>query len=422
MEPASPHPEPALPPEAYRAVRQRTLELAAPLSPEDQLVQSMPDASPTKWHLAHTTWFFETFLLQPHLPGYAPFHPAFGYLFNSYYEAAGERHERPKRGVLSRPPHAQVLAYRQAVDEAMERLLSTPLPPELEALVVLGLNHEQQHQELILTDIKHALSQNVLRPVYAPAPPSPPLAVQPLCFVRFEGGLGWLGDPGPGFAFDNERPRHQVFVQPFRLAQRLVTAGEFQEFIADGGYRRPGLWLSEGWDRVRQEGWTAPLYWEQREGEAWHFTLHGMERIDPAAPVTHLSFFEADAYAHWKDARLPTEAEWESAAAHTAPSPDAANFVETGLLHPGAAPAGDGVQQLLGDVWEWTRSDYGPYPGFRTAPGAVGEYNGKFMCNQYVLRGGSCASPRSHLRLTYRNFFPAATRWQFSGLRLAQEG
>jgi len=361
-------------------------------------------------------------VLEPHTPGYTAFHPAFRFLFNSYYEAVGERQERPKRGQISRPSLAEVLEYRRHVDAALERLSATSLASELRELLTLGLHHEQQHQELILTDIKHALFQNILRPAYAPARPRAPPEPVPLRFLSFEGGLHQVGASAEGFAFDNERPRHPVFVHPFRLAQRPVTAGEYQGFIADGGYQRAQLWLAEGWQLSRAEGWQAPLYWEQREGAWWHFTLRGMEPVEPAAPVTHLSLFEADAYAHWAGARLPTEAEWEVAANGGGSSPDTGNFAESGAFHPEPTSDGQGLLQLLGDVWEWTRSDYGPYPGFRTAPGAVGEYNGKFMCNQYVLRGGSCASPRSHLRTSYRNFFPAATRWQFSGLRLAQDG
>jgi ergothioneine biosynthesis protein EgtB len=404
----------------FAQVRAQTRALAATLSPEDCALQSMPDASPVKWHLAHVTWFFETFVLAGHVAGYAPFDPAFRVLFNSYYHGVGDQHPRAERGLVSRPDLATVLAYRAHVDAAMARLLAAPAAPALADLVELGLQHEQQHQELILTDVKHLLSRNPARPAFHPRWPLARVRPQSLAWHAYEGGLVRHGDDTDGFAFDNERPAHRVFVAPFALASRPVTHGEFAAFIEDGGYRRPELWLSLGWDAVRSRGWQAPLYWERVDG-AWRtFTLHGMADIDPHTPVCHVSLFEADAYARWADARLPTEFEWEHAARA---QPVAGNFVESGALHPlpaadapAAAPA-----QLFGDVWEWTRSDYAPYPGFRTAEGAVGEYNGKFMCSQYVLRGGSCASPRSHLRATYRNFFPPDTRWQFSGVRLARD-
>ncbi len=405
----------------FEAIRRATEALAAPLSAEDCALQSMPDASPVKWHLAHTTWFFETFILGAPGRDYRPFHPAFRVLFNSYYNGVGEKHPRPERGLLSRPDLAQVLAYRRHVDAGMRRLLDARLDPATLDLVELGLQHEQQHQELILTDVKHLFARNPLRPAYHPRVPLAEVKAHHAGWHAFAGGLLRLGDRGDGFAFDNERPAHEVYVAPFELASRPVTHGEYAEFMADGGYRRHELWLSAGWDIVQSRGWEAPLYWE-RHGERWRsFTLHGLVDIDVHAPVCHLSFFEADAYARWAGARLPTEAEWETAAAGVSIT---GNFCETGALHPlPAAGARDDTHpaQLFGDVWEWTRSDYAPYPGFRTAEGAVGEYNGKFMCGQYVLRGGSCASPRSHLRATYRNFFPPDARWQFSGVRLARD-
>ena len=403
----------------YLEVRAQTRTLAAPLSAEDCALQSMPDASPVKWHLAHVTWFFETFVLSEHMAGYAAFDPAFRVLFNSYYNGVGDKHPRPERGLVSRPDLRTVLAYRAHVDAAMSRLLVTELPPALAGLVELGLQHEQQHQELILTDVKHLLSRNPARPAYHPRWPLARVRPQALAWHAFAGGLLTHGHEGDGFAFDNEQPAHRVFVAPFALASRPVTHGEFAAFIDDGGYRRPELWLSLGWDAVQARGWQAPLYWE-RGGDTWRtFTLHGMADIDPHTPVCHVSFFEADAYARWAGARLPTEFEWEHAARC---APVAGNFAESDALHPlpAAEPPGAGPAQLFGDVWEWTRSDYAPYPGFRPAAGAVGEYNGKFMCAQYVLRGGSCATPRSHMRATYRNFFPPDARWQFSGFRLAQ--
>jgi ergothioneine biosynthesis protein EgtB len=401
--------------DALAEVRRATEALAAPLSAEDQMVQSMPDASPTKWHRAHTTWFFETFVLAPRAAGYRVFDDHYGYLFNSYYENVGPRHSRPARGMLSRPSGEEIARYRRHVDEALQRYLreGDPDAATLEA-IELGLHHEQQHQELMLTDVKHALAQNPLRPAYR-ADAAPPAAVEApaLAYRSVEGGLGSLGHDGAGFSFDNERPRHRAYVQPFALASRLVTCGEYLDFMADGGYARPTLWLSAGFEAVTRGGWTAPLYWEEREGAWWQFTLGGMRPVDRASPVTHISYYEADAFARWAGARLPTEAEWERAAEGVAV---AGSFVEAGRLHP--ALAGDG---LYGEVWQWTASAYLPYPGFVTAPGALGEYNGKFMIGQMVLRGGSCASPRSHLRATYRNFFPPDARWQFSGIRLARD-
>jgi ergothioneine biosynthesis protein EgtB len=405
----------------YDAVRRASIALAAPLTPEDCALQSMPDASPVKWHLAHTTWFFETFVLEPNAPRHAPFDPQFRVLFNSYYNAVGEKHPRPERGLISRPDLARVLAYRAAVDAALHELLARPLAPGLAALIELGLHHEQQHQELILTDVKHLFSANPLKPAYRPRWPLNTVSPQPMRWLSYEGGLHDFGHPGDGFAFDNEGPVHRAFVAPFELASRPVTHGEFAAFVADGGYRRPELWLSLGWDTVVARGWRAPLYWIERDaGRFSTFTLHGMADIDPHTPVTHVSYFEADAYARWAGVRLPTEYEWELAARD---APIEGNFAESGALHP--LPLSDPPQsgvpaQLYGDVWEWTSSSYAAYPGYRPAAGAIGEYNGKFMCGQYVLRGGSCATPASHMRATYRNFFPPDARWQFSGIRLAR--
>jgi ergothioneine biosynthesis protein EgtB len=404
----------------YHHVRRTTERLCAPLSAEDQVVQAMPDVSPTKWHQAHVSWFFDTFLLEPHLPGYAPRHPAYRVLFNSYYNGVGPQFARPDRGHLSRPSVAEVQAYRAWVDEGMTTLLEQTAQTrlaELAPLLELGLNHEQQHQELILTDIKYNLGVNPLRPAYhslrPPSGPAPPR----LAWREHAGGLQSIGHAGAGFAFDNEGPRHTVYLQPFRLADRLVTNGEYLEFVSTGGYRTAPLWLSEGWRTVQERGWQAPLYWERREDAWWTQTLSGLLPLDPHAPVVHVSYFEADAYARWHDVRLPTEYEWEHAAAA---EPVRGNFQDTGLFHPLPIGAAEG-SQMFGDVWEWTQSAYAPYPGYRTAPGAVGEYNGKFMVNQMVLRGGSCVTPQSHIRASYRNFFPPDARWQFSGIRLASD-
>jgi ergothioneine biosynthesis protein EgtB len=401
----------------FGQVRQRSVHLAEPLSPEDCCAQSMPDASPVKWHLAHTTWFFETFILEPRETGFQPFHPAFRVLFNSYYNGVGDKHPRARRGLLTRPALADVLAYRADVDRRMARLLARhPDDRELAALVELGLQHEQQHQELILTDVKHLLAQSPLFPAYldAPLPASRPAA--PLAWVEFDGGLAEVGHRGQGFAFDNELPRHRQYVAPFALASRLVTNADYLEFIEAGGYRDPALWLSEGWDMVRNGGLAHPLYWQQRDDGAWQeFTLHGLQKLDPARPVTHVSLYEADAYARWRGARLPTEAEWEFAARDVAIGCGDQNW------HPEPRAAGStGLAQMFGECWQWTSSSYAPYPGFAPAAGAIGEYNGKFMINQYVLRGSSCATPHGHARASYRNFFPAGARWQFTGIRLAR--
>jgi dimethylhistidine N-methyltransferase len=378
----------------------------------------MPDASPTKWHLAHTTWFFETFLLAPRVPGYKAFDPRFHYLFNSYYEALGPRQPRPERGLITRPSHADVIAYRRHVDEAMDRLLARG-DEDFADLLDLGLAHEEQHQELILMDILHLFAQSPLKPAYAPPRgASQPLAPDPLRFARFEGGLVEIGADGAAFAFDNETPRHKTWLEPFELADRLVTNGEWLQFMADGGYTRPELWLSEGWARARDEDWHAPLYWQEGE-DGWQvMTLHGLRRVEPAAPVSHVSFYEAEAYAAWAGARLPTEAEWEHAAQGL---PKAGNFLSSGRLDAVAPPPGAGLRQMFGDLWEWTRSSYSPYPGFQPAAGAVGDYNGKFMAGQFVLRGGACVTPQGHVRETYRNFFYPQQRWMFSGVRLARD-
>ncbi|WP_428121173.1 ergothioneine biosynthesis protein EgtB [Candidatus Poriferisodalis sp.] len=427
---------------AYRTVRAHTDALTAPLSDEDQCIQSMPDVSPTKWHRAHVTWFFETFLCKGHLDGYVEHDPAFGFLFNSYYESIGERHPRPERGNLSRPSCVDVAAYRRHVDEAMGRLLAGGLSAEIAELVTLGINHEQQHQELILMDIKHVLSCNpALWPAYCTPGQAAPVAHTGVVggsvkcagatrWASFEGGQIAVGHEGSGFAFDNEEPRHRVLVESFRLADRPVTCGQWLEFIADGGYETPTLWLSDGWGQRLSHGWEAPSYWHL-DDDGWQvFTLEGLKPVAADEPVCHLSYYEADAFARWAGARLPTEFEWEHAA-HGVPQ-----FGNIGIcagLHPVPVPvaapepstAGASrpvpLLQMYGDVWEWTSSPYAAYPGFRVAPGAVGEYNGKFMINQMVLRGGCCATPEGHVRPTYRNFFYPHTRWHFSGLRLAAD-
>ena len=413
----------------FRSVRDLTEALAAPLRPEDQVVQSMPDVSPTKWHRGHTTWFFETFLLEPTLTGYDAFDLEFGYLFNSYYETVGPRHPRSERGLVSRPSVEEVGRYRAHVDSAMEKLIdccSTDDWTRVSALVDLGLNHEQQHQELLLMDIKHVLSCNPLEPAYVEEAPPVARAPEPMRFRGYDGGLVEAGHIGPGFSFDNECPRHKVYLEPFRFADRLVTAGEWMEFMADGGYRQPELWLSDGWYAVQENGWDAPAYWRHDESDGWScFTLTGRRPIDPAEPVVHVSHYEADAFARFAGARLPTEFEWEHAVESEATPlerecsglPDSAP--RRARLQPAPATGGSGLRQAFGDVWQWTASAYLPYPRFAPAPGAVGEYNGKFMSGQMVLRGSACITPRGHARPTYRNFFPPSSRWMFAGLRLA---
>jgi ergothioneine biosynthesis protein EgtB len=386
----------------YATVRTTTEQLAAPLSAEDQTIQSMPDASPTKWHRAHTTWFFEAFVLGPHAPWYQPFRAEFGFLFNSYYEAVGPRHARPQRGMITRPGIDEIADYRAHVDAAMCRLLDPVPGPEVTTLVELGLHHEQQHQELLLMDIKHALSRHPFPTGYGAAPWVTPAALGAGGqWHGFDGGIVEIGHTGNGFAFDNEGPRHTALVHPFEIADRLVTCGEWLDFVDDGGYSRPELWMSAGWAEVQASEWSAPEYWYRTDGEWQAFTLAGLRAVDRAAPVEHVSWFEADAFARWAGARLPLEAEWEIAASVAG---------ERGL------PA-----DFHGYVWQWTASPYSPYRGFRPASGAVGEYNGKFMVNQYVLRGSAHATPPGHARDTYRNFFPAHSRWMFGGVRLARD-
>jgi len=408
----------------YREIRQLSETLCDTLEPEDCCIQSMPDVSPTRWHLAHTTWFFESFVLSK-LPNYSPAADQYAYLFNSYYNAVGEQFPRDRRGLLSRPTVEDVFGYRRSIDHRMRILLEEGTPPDLElnGILELGLHHEQQHQELILTDIKHVFSCNPLFPTYRPGEWTPPGKVNSLAWIEFDEGIQWLGHTGDGFAYDNESPRYRVFLENFELANRLVTCGEYLAFIDDGGYRRPELWLSAGWQAVGENGWNAPLYWIEQEGQWQHFTLAGLMPIDPSRPVCHVSYFEADAYARWAGARLPTEAEWENASLR---APLQGNFVDVLLsngtaIHSAAACGEDkSLSQMLGDVWEWTASSYAAYPGYQPDAGALGEYNGKFMCNQYVLRGGSCATSSDHIRRTYRNFFPTDARWQFSGIRLAK--
>lgn len=405
----------------YERVRDRTSAYCSGLSDADMTVQSMEDASPAKWHLAHTTWFFETFILKPHAPDYRVFHEAYDFLFNSYYEAVGARHARPKRGMITRPGKDEILAYRAHVDDAMQRLLANEVEAAVAELVALGLNHEEQHQELLLTDILHLFAQNPLYPAFSEPQPLP---LQPEVgdahFIAFDGGIYSVGHGGNGFAYDCEGPRHEVLLRPFKLADRLVTNSEWLDFIMDGGYRNAALWLSDGWALVNREGWEAPLYWHRDATGDWaQMSLKGAIPIDPNAPVCHVSYFEADAFARWAGKRLPSEFEWEVAAASV---PVTGNFAAPGRpLKPLPAAKGDGLRQMFGDCWEWTQSAFTAYPCFRPAEGAVGEYNGKFMCGQFVLRGGSCATPEGHIRATYRNFFYPHQRWQFMGLRLAED-
>lgn len=436
----------------FHAVRNFTNALVHGLAPEDCVVQSMPDVSPTKWHLAHTTWFFETFVLKKWVTGFRAVNPQYAFLFNSYYNAAGDMHRRDLRGLISRPTVDETRAYRSAIDDEIENLLTSAdetLLNEIEPVVILGIHHEQQHQELLITDIKHVLAQNPLHPVFRGRPPGTMAdgsASAPYQFIEFDEAIIDIGHDRNGFAYDNEGPRHHALVLPFSLASRPVTNGEYIGFIEDNGYARPEFWLSLGWMTVNDPataGWQAPLYWEKHDGQWWNYTLSGFRPVDPNEPVTHVSYFEADAFANWSRARLPTEFEWERASASIAIE---GNFVETESFHPNPMPSlphfaraslpvgengqGSGettaldqgnLYQMFGDVWEWTRSSYAPYPGYRAAPGALGEYNGKFMCNQYVLRGGSCATSCTHIRRTYRNFFQPEKRWQFTGIRLARD-
>lgn len=393
--------------------RAHSLALAAPLSPEDQVVQACDDASPTKWHLAHVTWFFETFILKRHLPGYALFDERFPFCFNSYYEAEGSRHPRGARGLLTRPTHEEVIAYRAHVDAGMRDVFAAGLSenPDIAALIEVGINHEQQHQELLLTDILALFAAQPLRPAYASTGPSRPAAITPLAFTEHAGGLVEIGHEGHGFSFDNEGPRHRTYIAPYALADRLVTNAEWLAFIADGGYRSPTLWLADGWALLQRENWRAPLYWEEQDGVWRQMSLYGLRPVDPSAPVTHVSFYEAEAFARWAGHRLPTEFEWEHAARR-------ASLGTSTSFAPVAKP---GDPQFFGSVWQWTQSAYLPYPRYRPAPGAIGEYNGKFMVSQQVLRGSSCVTPPGHARLTYRNFFYPHQRWQFTGLRLADD-
>jgi ergothioneine biosynthesis protein EgtB len=424
----------------FHQIRDFTNALCTDLEPEDCVVQSMPDVSPIKWHLAHTTWFFETFILKKFLPGYRAEIPEYAYLFNSYYNAAGDMHRRDLRGLLSRPTVKQAQRYRASIDSHVDNLLSgadEKLLDEIEPILVLGIHHEQQHQELLITDIKHVFAQNPLYPVFRSARVRHSVRAEertatechPYDFVDFDEAAMEIGHDGRGFAYDNEEPRHRVLVPPFSLATRPVTNGEYIAFIEDNGYARPEFWLSLGWMTINEQRWQAPLYWTKRDGAWWNFTLSGFRPVDESEPVTHVSYFEADAYANWAGARLPTEFDWERAALDC---PIEGNFVENELFHPVPVAVASAVSadklmqrqhlhQMFGDVWEWTRSAYSPYPGYRAAPGALGEYNGKFMCNQYVLRGGSCATSRTHIRRTYRNFFQPEKRWQFTGIRLARD-
>ena len=407
--------------ERFAAIRNVSLALAEPLSDEDCCAQSMADASPVKWHLAHTTWFFETFVLEKYEEDFKPFHAAFRVLFNSYYNGVGEKHPRPQRGMLTRPALSQVREYRANVDARITRTIAARgHEPAFRELVELGLNHEQQHQELILTDLKHLLSLNPLAPAYRAAAAQAAAPAAPHSWLSFKGGMVVLGAMEEGFSFDNERPRHDFFLGAYSLGSRLVTNGEYRAFIDAGGYDNAALWLSEGWDWVRTQRIECPVYWSRGSGGEWQeFTLAGLRMLDPEIPVAHVSYFEADAYARWAEARLPTEAEWEHAAARCSIE---GNFLDQATYHPQAAsPANKGPTQMFGDLWEWTSSSYAPYPGFRAPEGAIGEYNGKFMVNQYVLRGGSCATPHDHIRASYRNFFPTAARWQFTGIRLARD-
>lgn len=403
-------------------VRRQSEDLCAPLTPEDSVIQAMPDVSPPKWHLAHTTWFFEAFILKRYAPGYREYDAAYHHLFNSYYESLGDLYSRPQRGLIARPTAAEISRYRAYIDDAIQQFIfeaNDSLWQRVKPLFEIGLNHEQQHQELLLTDIKYNFSVNPTYPVYQPRKDAPGGNDSPLMFHAFAPELQQIGHDGQTFCFDNETPRHASFIQPFAVANRLITNAEYIAFIEDGGYENPLLWLSAGWDAVRAEQWAAPLYWQRRDGQWWHFTLHGLCPVDPLEPVCHVSQYEADAYARWAGKRLLREAEWEIVANQQTPD---GHFVESGRYHPRplTRPPTE-ITQMFGDVWEWTASPYVGYPGYQPSEGAVGEYNGKFMSNQMVLRGGSCATPHSHIRPTYRNFFPPNTRWQFTGIRLGED-
>jgi ergothioneine biosynthesis protein EgtB len=414
----------------FHEVRNFTTLLCEGLVPEDCVVQSMPEVSPTKWHLAHTTWFFETFILKKWIAGYQPVIPEYAYLFNSYYNAAGDMHRRDLRGLISRPTVDETKQYRASVDSHVGNLLAEADEEtlvELAPLITLGIHHEQQHQELLITDIKHVFAQNPLHPVYRQREADPPepdkIDIARMDVIEFDEAIVEIGHEGSGFSYDNEGPRHRALVPAFSLANRLVTNGEYLRFMEDNGYERPEFWLSLGWTTVNEQRWRAPLYWEKQDGRWCNFTLSGFRPIDEKEPVTHVSYFEADAFANWAGARLPTEFEWEHSAVNVNIHIDG-NFVESNRFHPRPLkqpPQDQHLQQMFGDAWEWTRSAYSPYPGYRAAPGALGEYNGKFMCNQYVLRGGSCATSRTHIRKTYRNFFQPDKRWQFTGIRLARD-
>ncbi len=403
----------------YRSIRSRTEEICKPLSVEDYVIQSMEDVSPTKWHLAHTTWFFETFVLREFDPSYVPLNEQFAYLFNSYYVQAGQRFSRPNRGLLSRPRVDEVFAYRKHVDDSMVRLLSEAGErEEIRSVMEIGLNHEQQHQELMVTDIKHVLSINPLLPTYRELQIPAHRSLDELMYTDIEESICEIGHSGDGFAYDNEGPRHRQFLESYQLAQRPVSNGEYLRFVNDGGYKNPLLWLSEGWNLVQEQGWQHPLYWLQENEEWSEFSLYGKISLVSDAPISHVSYFEADAYARWSGARLPTEFEWENAAQQVDMN---GHFSDEIIFNSRLeTEQTNDLAGMFGSSWEWTSSHYSPYPGYRPGPGALGEYNGKFMSNQFVLRGGSCATPSDHIRPSYRNFFPAGARWQFSGIRLAQ--
>lgn len=411
--------------ERYQHIRCQSEKLVSPLSPEDAVVQAVTEASPTKWHIAHVTWFFEMIVLRAHLQDYRLFDNRYPYLFNSYYNTLGERISRDQRGLISRPTLSDIYDYRQYVDRHMTDLLNgcdERTFASIEPLIMIGLQHEQQHQELLLTDIKCTLSFNPIKPVYKERRATEGGNAGPMRFIEFEGGIKTIGHTDPSeFAYDNELPKHDALLQDFALADRPVTCGEFLQFIEDGGYEQAAHWLDLGWAAVNEQHWRVPNYWYQREGKWWLYTLAGLREVDPDEPVTHVSYFEADAYARWAGKRMPTEFEWETAS-HSVTSIREGNYADDEHYHPLAAQnGGHGLRQMFGDVWEWTRSHYSPYPGYSAEPGALGEYNGKFMCNQFVLRGGACATPRSHIRRTYRNFWPPESRFQFSGIRLAED-